>query len=474
MDFGGWQTLFDDWSWVRGEGKFPIAAYSEFMPPPRIGQKPYGSWDIEKPFSSDDPFGWRVTAVEQQKELTPGFERIGRQLVDSVVALATGQGAHRIGARHLEGNPYWPGSLSRVSATLTHERYVHLAPVALSKTQDDKGRVRWSLFGGSHTGPAMGFWKSFRIAPSAERVEKDSVHAIRQLLGQIFNETAASFGDLFMAGFRILPTGALPEYPELADGPLPGWTHPFVLGDGESTDGVRYLLTFRPFALLPRNVQAAYLSGGLHLLPCPGSLVFWGSPLYRRLQTELPFSRQILLLQAISRHDSPHGIRVPQSGWLHHPERGAHDEGLGEARSTFHRSHRWERIHREDEATALAREDHLHKVLFSAHPDDVGLYGKPMARNAQIWSSDFRAVLDGPSGDGGAIARAIAAMENGASFGYRFYFPPMQAGRFAVFWHRPLLAFRDPDSAQVKTIDSDLTGYLTVTDEAGSSPPKME
>jgi hypothetical protein len=474
MDFGGWQTLFDDWSWVRGEGKFPIAAYSEFMPPPRIGQKPYGSWDIEKPFSSDDPFGWRVTAAEQQKELTPGFESIGRQLVDSVVALATGRSAHRIGARHLDGNPYWPSSLSRVSATLPHERYVHLAPVALSKTQDDKGRVRWSLFGGSHTGPAMGFWKSFRTAPSADRVEKDCVQAIRQLLRQVFNETATSFGDLLMAGFRILPTGALLECPDLVDGPLPGWTHPFVLGDGESIDGVRYLLTFRPFALLPRNVQVAYLSGGLHLLPCPGSLVFWGSPLYRRLQTELPFSRQILLLQAISRHDSPHGIRVPQSGWLHHPERGDHDEGLGEARSTFHRSHRWERIHREDEATALTREDHLHKVLFSAHPDDVGLYGKPMARNAQIWSSDFRAVLDGPNADGGAIARAIAAMENGASFGYRFYFPPMQAGRFAVFWHRPLLAFRDPDSAQVKTIDSDLTGYLTVTDEAGSSPPKME
>ena len=33
--------------------------------------------------------------------------------------------------------------------------------------------------------------------------------------------------------------------------------------------------------------------------------------------------------------------------------------------------------------------------LFSTAPDDMGLYGKPMARNAQIWSHDFQLLLDG-------------------------------------------------------------------------------
>ena len=28
-------------------------------------------------------------------------------------------------------------------------------------------------------------------------------------------------------------------------------------------------------------------------------------------------------------------------------------------------------------------------VLFSAEPEDIGLYGKPMARNAQIWTHRY-------------------------------------------------------------------------------------
>ena len=68
----GWAQLFDDWSWVRGEGRFPIPAYSEFMPPPRIGQKPYGPGEIDTPFSADDPWGWNIRTHEQEQELTPG------------------------------------------------------------------------------------------------------------------------------------------------------------------------------------------------------------------------------------------------------------------------------------------------------------------------------------------------------------------------------------------------------------------
>jgi len=129
------------------------------MPPPRIGQKPYGHWDLDMPFSEDDPWGWRIAQWERDKELTPGRAIIARQLIDSVVTLATGKGQSRIGRRHLEQNPYWPKSLA--SAAPAHERYLFLSPLALSKTQDDKGRVRWTVFGGSQMGPAQGFWKSF-------------------------------------------------------------------------------------------------------------------------------------------------------------------------------------------------------------------------------------------------------------------------------------------------------------------------
>ena len=223
--------------------------------------------------------------------------------------------------------------------------------------------------------------------------------------------------------------------------------------------------TYSPFAhsgLLPEPIQRLYLTGKLHLLPFPGSLVFWGSPLYRRLNAELPAWRARFCFCKPSPVMRARGIRVPQSGWLHHPRPGSdiHDEGLGALQSTFRRSHRWQRVLRSDDATAFSREDHIHTVLFSTHPDDVGLYGKPMARNAQIWSSAFNRVLHGPTANADMIRAAINVMEGGGSFGYRFFYPPMQAGRFALSWHRPMIAFRDLKTGQSNLLDAGLTGYF--------------
>ncbi len=75
--------------------------------------------------------------------------------------------AHGIARKKLDGNPYWPDDLE-TSGAPPQERYVLLLPLALSKTQDDKGRVRWTLFGGSEQGPAKAFWKSFYSAPRRE------------------------------------------------------------------------------------------------------------------------------------------------------------------------------------------------------------------------------------------------------------------------------------------------------------------
>jgi hypothetical protein len=476
MQNEGWPQLFGDWSWARGEGRFPIAAYSEYMPPPRVGQKPYGSWEIESPFLPDDLWGWQVSAHEQEQELTPGLADIGRQLIDALVALATGRGTHRIGRRHLENNPYWPKSLAEGAGALAQERYLFLSPLALAKTQDDQGHVRWTLFGGSDQGPAQGFWNSFFTAPGVELASGAALDAIRSILQRGYGEAPERLRDLRAAGFRILPATNTQDASGWSEGTLPAWTRVFLLQDNDPLDGVRYVLTFRPFGLLPEPIQRLYLTGKLHLLPFPGSLVFWGSPLYRHLCHELPLATQILLLQAITRHEHKTGIRVPQSGWLHRPrdDSATHDEGLGKLQSTFKRSHRWQRVLRSDDATEFAREDHMHTVLFSTHPDDVGLYGKPMARNAQIWSSAFQRVLHGPTADGNAIHGAIEAMEKGGSFGYRFFYPPMQAGRFALVWHRPLIAFRDPQSGQAQVIDNVLTGYLTASETPALSDTRLE
>jgi hypothetical protein len=157
-------------------------------------------------------------------------------------------------------------------------------------------------------------------------------------------------------------------------------------------------------------------------------------------------------------------VRVPQSGWLHehHPDHPEPDPSRLPLRNTYHRTHRWAKIHRhEDELGVADGEDRVAHVLFSAAPDDIGLYGKPMARNAQIWTHDFRILLDGPRADRKALERAAAALREGGQFGYRFLFPAMQVGRHEVYWHRPLVACLKAKSSTVEVLSPAPLGYLT-------------
>ena len=68
-----------------GQGRFPVPAYSEFMPPPRLGRKPYGANDPIL-FREDDPLGWHVTEYEEAMELRPGLKHLAGQLVGPVVS----------------------------------------------------------------------------------------------------------------------------------------------------------------------------------------------------------------------------------------------------------------------------------------------------------------------------------------------------------------------------------------------------
>ena len=471
----GWPSLFADPSWTRVRQRFPIAAYSEFMPPPRIGQKPYGTW-ARSPLIESDPWGWRITPHETDRHLRPGLKIIGSQLLNDLVAVAEGNHQHNIGEIHLADNPYWPKSLRERAASLTHERFLVLSPLALSLTQDDKGHVRWTLFGGSEQGPSRGFWKSFYSAPGVEVDSEQAQALLAVILVRAYGEPGSITGDLKSAGVRILPDMADDAFPNWHHGQLPSWAQAMLLGESESLDGVRYLLTFRPFAQLPPRIQEAYLEGRLALLPYPGSLVLWGSPHYRTLNSGLRGAIQIPLLLRIARHEGRNGIRVPQSGWMHEPVPGheQHAPELGPLRNTFRRSHRWEKLERDDDTLSVAREDAVHKVLFSAHPDDIGLYGKPMARNAQVWSDSFESVLDGPTADGADLHRALECMKRGGSFGYRLYYPPMLVGTHEVFWHRPLVAFRDLAGKHHVMTDGVPNGYLVATDRASPAREALE
>ena len=262
----------------------------------------------------------------------------------------------------------------------------------------------------------------------------------QRLLNAVYDIPPGKLADLKKAGFRILPGIADPILPYLQNTPLPSWTKQYLLSKCENIKEVKYLLTFQPFGQLPKAVQKAYLSGDLNLLPSPGSLVFWGTLPYLRLREELPLAMQIPLLHVFSRYENPQGIRVPQSGWLHepHPDWPQPDPGRIPFRNTYRRTHRWAKIHRhEDELAVSGREDRLAHVLFSSAPEDIGLYDKPMARNAQIWTQDFRLLLDGPNARPDDLARAATALRKGGSFGYRFQFPAMRVGRYEILLAPP-------------------------------------
>jgi hypothetical protein len=85
----GWKRLLAGYSWFRGPGRFPIAAYSEFMPPPRFGLRANGSRDPVV-FDADDPYGRLVTECEENVELRPGLAHIAHRVVGAMEHLGRG------------------------------------------------------------------------------------------------------------------------------------------------------------------------------------------------------------------------------------------------------------------------------------------------------------------------------------------------------------------------------------------------
>jgi hypothetical protein len=461
----GWKKLLDGYPWYWGEGRYPIPAYSEFMPPPRLGRAPYGEIDSTL-FSEDDVYGWRVPEIEEEYELKPGLENIAKQIMEALLKLGQGQPSYHIAGHkqmNLLDNPYWPPELAAHAGHLAHERYVVLLPLALARTQDDMGRVRWTFFGGSEQGPERAFWRSFYSASDQELPEWESLAFILRLLSAAYGESADHPAQLRHIGFRILPSESS-RFPHWNVTPLPAWTQAYLADDHASFDDVRYLLTFRPFSRLPAAVQERYLTGKLHLLPFPGSLVFWGMPTYLRLQRQLPTGIQAPLLRLVARHSAPTGIRVPQSGWLHEPRPDLPPSEIQQelVLDTYRRTNRWNRVHRYDDALALnPREDKVARVLFSTALDSIGLYDKPMARNCQLWTKDFELLLDGPNATPEELRKAEAALIEGGLFGYRFLFPAMRVGLHEVYWHRPLVAYWSPKSKQSELLLDAPLGYLT-------------
>ncbi|HEY5311562.1 MAG TPA: hypothetical protein VIK18_03555, partial [Pirellulales bacterium] len=203
MPTRGWKQLVAPAS-KRKRRAAPIIAYSEFMPPPRPAIKPYSQTVDPLVLSEDDLWGWHVTEYEEAFELAPGLRQIAEQVLRGLWHLGHGQPCHGLSKAKLQNNPYWPPELCRAGAP-PKERYVILAPLALSRTQDDKGRVRWTLFGSSEQGPARPFWRSFFSAPGVERPEAEGLDFLRRLLAGAYGLPLGTSADLREAGLRIPP-----------------------------------------------------------------------------------------------------------------------------------------------------------------------------------------------------------------------------------------------------------------------------
>jgi len=462
MTANGWRKLIPPANAFRREGKYPIDAYSEFMPPPRVGWKAYGDGTPD-PFLFDpaDPFGWHVTEFEEELEMRPGLVQIARQVLGKLGRLLDGNPDTALPRLHPTENPYWPPELA-AETKLPQERCLILLPLSLSRTQDDKGRVHWTLFGNSEQGPGRAFWMSFFSAPGVERPADEGINFFARLLEAAFGKKVAAGADgLRRAGFRVL-TDDEPELPWWQE-PLPKWAELFQLSETGPVDDVRYLLTFRPFGRLPAPIRKAYLGGQLCLLPFPGSLAFFGVPGFRKLQKELPLALQVPLLMAMARHRAVGGFRVPQCGFLHEPTPDKPHAGADSplVKNTFRTMHRWDKVLRDDdELTLIGKEQKLVHVLFSTNPEDIDLYDKPLARNVQICNEDYSLLLDGPIASPEQLKHAMQTVQAGGLFGYRFVWPAMRVGKHEVYWHRPLVAYRDA-KGEVQVLPDAPLGYLT-------------
>jgi len=468
----GWKNFLTGYPWYRCNGCYPITAYSEFMPPPMLGYKPYGKPD-QRILSEDDLFGWKITEMEEEYELKPGIEHIGQQIMANLIKLGKGLPQHFISGHdgeNLRNNPYWPPELADCAGSLFHERYVTLLPLMLSRTQDDKGRVLWTFFGNSIHDPEQTFWKSFFSVPGIEIPANESASFFTDLLSEVYGEKLSDESSLLNAGFRIMTSER---------SVLPSWTKKFLVNDESSFGDVKYLLTFRSFSLLPETAKKLYLSGTLFLLPFPGSLVFWGMPGYLRLRKELPTGGQIPLLNLVARNRGIGGLRVTQSGWLNEPhsEDNKHIMNENIVQDTYHRTHRWERVHRyQDELNEIAHKIRLVKALFSTESDAMGLYNKPLACNSQLWNHEFELLLNGPKADKRKITEVEKTFIKGGLFGYRFFYPPMRVGEHEIYLHRPLVAFAGAQSEKITIRSESLFGYITgyhVNDKEMSHPVEL-
>ncbi len=316
---GGWRRLVDGYPWFDGAGRHPIPAYSEFMPAPRVGVNLFGEVDAAL-FDADDPYGWRVSEVEEAHEIGPGFRSIANQVMSHLLTFTANPAAVSIAGMHgrnLTGNrigrPISPlvRRNSRIGATCCcwrcrcrRRRTIAVACGGRSSVPASRGRRRRS-------------GKASTRRRGQEVPQRESLAVISRLLLDAFGVATRDSEELHKAGFRVLPSQPDEHRPHWAADALPRWTQRFLLSEQSPLTGVRYVLTFKPFGALPEPLRRDYLDGAIELLPSPLSLLFWGMPIYLRAQEQHSLAIQYSLMRLIARHEGIGNSRAAE--WIAAP-----------------------------------------------------------------------------------------------------------------------------------------------------------
>jgi hypothetical protein len=277
----------------RGAGRFPLRAYSEFMPAQFVGWKPcaQGTGRAVATLGACE-----IDEYEWAHEIAPGLDRLAEHVLHELGKLTCGA-PHALSRTLLADNPAWPAELAAAAhaGALAGEPIVIAMALALSRTHDDKGNDRFTLFGTSHDGPGA----------ALAGLDDAGIDALVRWAG----------GTRWS---RLGPTRGGPDAERLdrlgGAAELAG-----VFDEGADT-----LVTTLPFAELPAHVRAAYLARTLRIVPSPASLVFAYHPRYRELARSLPRATQIPLLHLFPRIEDRYAIRIPQSGWLDEGGRAKH------------------------------------------------------------------------------------------------------------------------------------------------------
>ena len=387
-----WQHLLASAERFRTARRFPIAAYSEFMPPPRLARKPYGT-EVPGPFSADDPTAGRFPNTKRPSSC--GRARAPRR------GVAPGDGASRpwpAGPRHLAGASWKESVLAaRVSRTGRHAgaRTVRglvaagaganarrQGPRAMDALWRQRARARPGVLARILDRPGA------RTARRCGRANSSAVCSVLSTAAQLAGPmtcTAPAFGSCRAAAIPRSPTRR--RALAVVDDRLS------FCGRRSGCGRTKYLLTFRPFGQLPKNVRRAYLAGDLQLLPFPGCSCSGAQPVSCSCATNCPWPCRFPCSHLFPRRENPFRPAGAAGGL---DARAASRPSRPRSRQRPAPQH----VPRARIAGAASIATRTSWPLPTAKtawptcssatlPDDLGLYDKPMARNAQVWTHDF-------------------------------------------------------------------------------------